>query len=203
VLRRPPRFALVLSALVAGAAVAVLLLDTGSSPAGPGPTPTVGLGPSRACVHAPAQARVTARSAIVVTITSQAPIRVTQQATGPRGAVSVTQGTVVTAHERFSQPVAVTHVTAVRAGACANAGSSTAARDLAERRAASLALAAAHADAAHDADTALRNLMRRLYPSVLRQARAQGAFHARQLGERALPLLTARALAEARRQAGG
>lgn len=201
---RPPRFTLVLSALIAGVVIAILIVDAGSSPSGQSQSqpPTVGLGPSRTCVHAPAEARVTARSEIVVTITSRAPIAVTERATGPRGTVAVTQGTVATAHERFTQPVAVTHVTSDRATACANADSSTAARDEALRRASSLALGAARATAARDAETSLRALMRRLYPSVLSRARAQGMFHARQIAKASLRLLSAKAAAQARAAAG-
>ncbi len=200
--RRAPRFTLVLSALIAAAVIAVLLVDAGTSPSGQNQPPTVGLGPSRACVHAPAEAKVTARSEIVVTITSRAPITATERATGPKGTVSVTQGTVASARERFSEPVAVTHVSADRAGACAKADSSTAARDKALRRASSLALGAAHATASRDADVALRALMRRLYPSVVSRARAQGLIHAHQIAQEALPLLSAKAAAQARREAG-
>jgi hypothetical protein len=154
-------------------------------------------------VHVPAQAKVTVRSAIVVSITSRVPVQVTERATGPRGTATVTQGTTVSARERFTQGVAVTHVSAARAAACARAGSSTAARDLALRKASSLSRAAARQTAARDAESALRALRRRLYPAVLSHARAQGSLHAHQIAEKALPLLAAKAMAQARRQAGG
>ena len=202
-LRRPPGFALVLSTLVAGAGIAVLLADSGSSPPGQEQPPTVGLGPSHACVHAPAEAEVTARSAIVITADEEAPVSVTERATGPRGTASVTRQTLATARLRVAEPVAVRQTAEERAGACANADSSTAARDLALRKASSLALAAAHARAQRGAESALRALMRRLYPSVVRRARAEAAVRARQLAQDALPRLTAQAAAAARQQVGG
>jgi hypothetical protein len=202
VLRRPPRFALVLTTLIAAVGIAVLLVGMGASPPAQEQPPTVGLGPSHVCVHAPARAQVTARSAIVITATEEAPVSVTERAIGPRGTASVTRQSLATARLRVSQPVAVQHTAGAQAGACANADSSTAARDLALRKASSLALSAAHTRAQRDAELGLQTLMHRLYPSVVRRARAEAAAQARQLAQRALPQLTAQAAAAARQQAG-
>jgi len=199
---RPPRFALVLSALIAGVGIAVLLADTGSSPSGQTHEPTVGLGPSHICVHAPAEAQVTAQSEIVITANEEAPVSVTERASGPKGLASVTKQTLASARLRVSEPVSVKRGAKATAGACANADSSTAAHDLALRKASTLALARAHAAAAQGAETALRALMHRLYPSVLQRARAEAAVHARRLAQQALPTLEAQAAAAARRQAG-
>ena len=200
--RRPPHFALVLSTLVAGAGIAVLLADSGSVSPNQVQQPTVGLGPSRACVHAPAKAEVTARSVIVITATAEAPVSATERATGPRGTATVTRHALATGRLRVTEPVTVRHSAADQARACAHADSSTAARDAALRKASSLALIAAHATAQREAETALRTRLRRLYPSVLRQARAEAAVRARQLAQATLPRLAAQAAAAARRQAG-
>jgi hypothetical protein len=200
--RRPPRFALVLSALIAGVGIAVLVADTGSSPPAQTTQPTVGLGPSHICLQAPAEAQVTAQSEIVITANEEAPVSATERAIGPNGTASVTKQALESARLRVSEPVSVKRVAKARAGACANADSSTAAHDLALRKASTVALASAHAAAARSAQTALRALMRRLYPAVLQRARAEAAVHARQLAHRALPALEAQAAAAARRQAG-
>jgi hypothetical protein len=200
--RRRPPFALVLSALVAGAAIAVLLVSGGPSASGGGHQPTVGVGPSHACARTRAQAEVTARSAIIITAATRAPVRVTEQATGPNGIATVTRSETLTARLRLSQPVSVRRSAAATAGACANAGSFTAAHDEALRKAYATALTAAHAEAARAAAVSLKGLMRRLYPSVLSQARARATARARQLALTAEPALAAQARAQARRRAG-
>lgn len=198
--RRPPRFALVLSALVAAAGIAVLLLDNG--PSSPSPPPTIGFGATRVCVTAPAQAEVTAQSAIVITATSEAPLTATESASGPKGLATVTRHELLTARFRVSEPVSVRRVARSRASACARADSSTAAHDVAVRKASAQALLAAHKAAAQAAATNLKALLHRLYPGVLRKAQAKAAARARQLARGALPALAAQAAAQARRQAG-
>ncbi|MBV8431533.1 MAG: hypothetical protein JO244_10245, partial [Solirubrobacterales bacterium] len=191
-----PRFALVLSVLVAGAAIAVLLLTSGSSPSGPGTEPTIGLGASHQCARTRASAQVTAQSAIVITATSRAPLSVTEQATGPNGTASVTRQELVTARVKLSDPVAIKNQAQAEAGACAST------RAAALRVAYGLALRAAHATAAKDAESELRALIRRLAPSVLSQAQAKASVRAHRLALAALPAATAQAAAAARRQAG-
>jgi hypothetical protein len=204
-LKRRPPFALVLSALVAAAALVIVLTGRGGSRQAPttGQTPTVGIGPAHACMGTRTAAAITARSAIIVTASATAPLTVTEQATGPNGTAAVTRSEAVSARVRADQPVAVRHVSVVAGRACAAGQSVTAARTAALRAAYAAALARARADAAAGAGQALRSEMNRLYPSVLETARAQASARAHALSLAAEPALAAKALAEARRHAGG
>jgi len=198
--RRLPPFPLVLSALVAGVILVVLLVN--GNPGAPSPPPTIGIGSSRACVSARAKTQVTARSAVVVTATVNAPVAVTQSARGPGGAATATRSEVVTARDKVTRPVAVKRAVAARATACARAGSSTAADEAALRRAHARALINAHVTAARQAEGALRALQHWLFPSVLAQARSRAAARAHELAVAAEPALAAQARALARRKAG-
>jgi hypothetical protein len=195
---RRPRFALVLTALLALAAIAVLLAGRGSRK-----TPSSSVGPSRACVTSRAGAEVTARSHIVITATAQAPVSVTEQAIGSKGIATVTRTTVVSARVRATQPVAVRRGEVAAARSCAAGESPTAARTRGLRQAYARALARAHARASHSAALALRAAMRRLYPQVLAQARARAAARAHALALAARPSLAAQARAQAARKAAG
>lgn len=199
---RPPRFPLVLALLVATAGVAILLLVGGPTSSGTGTSPTIGIGPAHACRIAHARAQVTARSAIIVTATANAPLSVTEQASGPKGVATVTRNRVLSARLKVSQPVGITAIAGAHRRACANAGSQTAAGDRALRQAYAAALSAAHTAAGRNAEHALRALLHRLYPSVLRRARARAAARAHQLAVAGAPALAARARADARRRAG-
>jgi hypothetical protein len=200
--RRPPRFALVLSVLIAAAGIAVLVLSGSPQSHRGGRQPTVGLGPSHACARSRAAAAVTTHSAIVITATAQAPVRVTEQASGPSGTATVALSETVAGRLRLSQPVSVRRAASAAARACADAGSFTAAHHTALRIAYRHALADAHAVAARRAASSLRSLTHRMYPSVLAHARAKAAARAHRLAVAAAPRLAARAAAEARRRAG-
>lgn len=204
-LKRRPSFALLLSALVAAAALVIVLTGRGGSHQGPntGGTPTVGIGPAHACMSTRAAASLTARSAIIVTASATAPLTVTEQATGANGIAAVTRSESLSARVRADQPVAIRHVSVVAARACAEGQSTTAARTAALRAAYAAALARARADAAEGAAQTLRSEMNRLYPTVLQTARAQASARAHALTVAARPALAAQALAQARRDAGG
>ncbi len=66
----PTRFALVLTAIVAAAALAIVLTSRGSGPHNP---PTIGTGVARACISTRAAAQVTARSSIMIDATTAGP----------------------------------------------------------------------------------------------------------------------------------
>ncbi len=197
---RRPRFALVLTAIV-GAAALVIALTTRSSPTHT--PPSVGIGPGRACVRSQAEARVTARSSIVITATSETPVSVTEEAGGANGTIVVTRSETTVARVSATQPVAVARTELASGRACASGSSSTAARSLALRIAYTRALARAHASAEATAARALRTLERRLYPSVLAKARAAADARAKQLALGARNRLAAQAEAEAVKRAGG
>ena len=202
--KRPPPFAMVLSALVAAAAVAIVLVGRAPShQPGSSRPPTIGIGSTRACVTTTAEAQSDDRSAIVITASAEAPLQVTEQASGPRGIVTVTRSEIVTARVKADEPVEVKRTSGARARACANADSTTAARTAALRVAYARALAAAHALAAKQAAQALTAALHNRYPSVLAQTRNQAAARARRLALSAEPSLAARAQAEARSRAGG
>jgi len=196
---------LVLSTLAALAAALILLAGQGSR----GPTPpSPGLGPdrlvpSRACVTARAAAQVTARSSIVITATAQAPVSVTEQATGGKGTATVTRTAVVSARVRATQPVAIRRAALASVRACESGESPRAAHTHALQEAYARALAQAHGRAERTASQGLRTLMRRLYPSVLAQARSRSAARAHELALAMQPSLAARAQARAAREAGG
>jgi hypothetical protein len=204
--RRPPPFALVLTVLVALAALAIVLVGGGSSrhPAEPEPRqpPTIGLGTTRACQTTRASARVTAQSAIVITATATAPVRVTERATGPRGTASVTRSAALTARLRVSEPVKVADTALAQARACGRGASPTAARALAVRRAYADALNLAQARAGAAADKSLHQLIRSRYPTALAQAQARANAEAHRLAVAAAAKLAAQAQTEAARQAG-
>ena len=193
-----PRFAIVLTAIVAAAGLAIVLTAR-SSPRKP---PVVGFGPARARVSTTAAARVTARSSIVITATVTAPVTVTEQATGPKGTAIVTRSGAATARAEATQPVAVVRTDLVTARACANGASGTAARAIALRLAYAHALARAHAAASRAAAQALKALERHRYPSVLARARETAAARARQLAIGAQASLAAQARAQAVKQVG-
>jgi hypothetical protein len=198
-LRRPPRFPLVLSLLVAAAAIAILLIDT--APSSPAPPPTLGTGPSHACAASRAAAQVTDQSAVVVAETVHAPVSVTESAPGPAGFATVTRSEVVSATFRATRPVSVTERAVDQATACAGAGSSTAARTAALRTAYAKARLAAHLRAARAAQRGLRKLEHEMFPAVLAGARARASASAHELAVTAGQKLATQALAEARRRA--
>lgn len=201
--KRPPPFALVLSLLVAGAALAVVLAgQRGGDPPSATQPPTIGIGSTHACVTTRAVAQAAARSAIVITASAQAPVAVSQQASGPNGIFTVTRSDVVAARVQADQPVEVRRVAAAQARACANSDSSAGARTAALRQAYALALSAAHTQAAKDAAGELDTVIRKQYRSVLAQARAKAEARARQLALAAEGTLAAEARAQARRRAG-
>jgi hypothetical protein len=200
--RRPP-FALVLSVLVAGAAVAIFLAGQGGGHRANTRPPTIGLGPSHACVTTRAEAQAEDHSAIVITATAQAPVLVTEHAVGPKGIATVTRSGVATARVRAEQPVGVKRTAVAQARACANSASSGGARTAALRRAYAVALAAAHAQAIKDAAGELATAMHEQYPSVLAQARTKAEARAHQLARAAEAPFAREAQAEARRRAGG
>jgi hypothetical protein len=201
--RKPPRFALVLSALLAASALAIVLADRGNSrqPTGNQP-PTISSGPSHACITTRAEATSINRSAIVVSAKVEQPVNVTEQASGPKGIATVTRSEVVSATIRADEPVEVKRTAVAHARACANGESQTAARATALRTAYARALAAAHAAAARQAARSLAALIKKQYPTVLANARTKAGAKAHQLGLKVEASLEAKAKAEARRRAG-
>lgn len=199
--RRPP-FALVLSALVAAAALAIAIAGRGSGGTSTTQPPTIGIGATRACVTTSARALSDDRSAIVVTASAQAPVNVTEQASGPKGVAAVTRGEVLTARARADQPLEVKRTAGARARACADGDSRTAARAAAVREAFSRALAVAHALASEEARQSLRALMQREYRSVAATAQSAATSRAHRLALAAEPALASQAHAEARSRAG-
>jgi hypothetical protein len=200
--KRLPRFTLVLSALVAAAALAIVVAGQG---AGSRPTvqpPTIGIGSARACITTRAEAQVTDRSSIVVTAKVEDPVSVTEQASGPRGIATVTRSEVVSATVRADEPVEVKRTVGAKARVCAHGESSTAARATALRAAYARALATAHGLAAHQAAHALKALIHSRYPTVLAGARGRAGARAHQLALLAEASLAAKAEADARRRAG-
>jgi hypothetical protein len=201
--KRPPRFTLVLSALVAASALAIVLADRG---AGRQPTtsqpPSLGIGPSHACITTSAEARSTDRSAIVLSAKVEQPVNVTEQASGPRGIATVTRSVVVSATIRADEPVEVKRTALARARACAQGESQTAARAAALRTAYGRALNRAHTLASRQAAKSLASLIHTQYPVVLANARSKAEAKAHQLGLKVEASLEAKAKAEARRRAG-
>ena len=88
---RRPRFALVLTALVAAAAVAILLSGRKAGNSTPKQPQAVGAGPPQACLSTKAAAQFTAHSGIVITATAAAPLTVTEEASGPKGTAVVSR----------------------------------------------------------------------------------------------------------------
>jgi hypothetical protein len=199
--RRPP-FALVLSTLVAGAALAIAIAGIGSSHQSTTRPPTIGIGPAGTCVTTSAEALADDRSAIVITASAQAPVNVTEQASGPKGIATVTRGEVVTARARADQPVEVKRTAFARARACARGDSATAARAIALRRAFERALALAHMTASREAGQSLEGLLQREYRTVVATAQSAAAERAHRLAVAAEVALAAQAQALARTRAG-
>ena len=79
----------------------------------------------------------------MIDATAQAPVSVTEQATGPNGIATVTRSTTSVARMSAKQPVAVTRTEIARARACSSGNSLAAARTLALRIAYARALARA------------------------------------------------------------
>jgi hypothetical protein len=202
---RAPRFTLLLTGLVALAALAIVL--TGGS--GPGTTTTApppASGPTseaqQACIRTEAQARDTARGTVAATGRATLPMKVSQTVVGPRAAVTVTRGGSFTARVRAGRHLAVTERAVATARACARGPSLTAAKGLAVRRAYALARIRARAQAAAGAQRGLRALERRTYPLVQAAARAAAARRARAFALAARPALILAARREASRKAG-
>ena len=200
--RRPP-FALVLATLVAGAALAIAIAGRGSGGQSTARPPTIGIGATGACVTTSAQALSDDRSAIVITASAEAPVSVTEQASGPKGLASVTRGEVVTARARADQPVEVKRTAGARARACARGDSASAARAVALRKAYARALVLAHAAASREAGQLLRTLMQREVRSVAAIAQSAATARAHRLALAAEAGLVAKARALARGRAGG
>lgn len=150
-----------------------------------------------------AQAQSEDRSAIVVSATAAAPVKVSEQALGPNGIATVTRSEVVTARIRAEEPVEVQRTMGARARVCAKGESSTAARTTALRAAYARALTTAHALAARQAARSLARLVQREYPTVLADAKGRAAARAHRFAVRAAMALAAKARAEARQRAGG
>lgn len=199
--KRPP-FALVLATLVAAAALAITLAGRGSSSKPTTQAPTIGIGATRACATTSAEAVSDDRSAIVISASAQAPVKVTEQASGPGGVATVTRSELVTARIRADQPVEVSQTAGARASACARGYSTTSARAAALRQAYGRALAAAHALASREAGDSLRALMGREYRSVASTAQTAAADRAHRLALATESALAAEAETQARSQAG-
>lgn len=200
--RRPP-FTLVLSTLVAAAALAIVLAGRGSThhPT-TGTPPTIGIGTTTACVTTRAAAQSDDRSGIVANATANAPVRVTEQAGGPKGLATVTRSEIVGARVSTTQPLEVKRTAVAHARVCAKGDSTTAARTTALRSAYARALAAAQKLAARQAGQSLKQLIHSEYPKVLAEAQSDAAARAHRLALAAGPELAARAQAEARQRAG-
>ncbi len=203
VFRRRPRFALVLSALLAAAALAIVLAGRGSTQRhSTSRPPTIGIGAARACVRTGAAATVEERSTIRLRATVEAPVSVTEQATGPNGTVAVTRSEVLSATATATEPVAVKRTADDRARACANGESSTAAHTAALRLAYADALTRAHAIAMHQAAGALTALINSRYHAVLDAAKRKAGTRAHKLALAAEAPLATKAAEEARKRAG-
>jgi hypothetical protein len=202
-MRKRPPFALVLSLLVAGAAAAIVLTgQSGSHPATGTQPPTIGLGSTHACVTTRAEAQAAVRSAVVATAIVQAPVAVTEQASGPKGIATVSRSEVASARIQADQPVEIKRTAVAQARACTNSDSFGGARTIALRQAYAMALATARAQAAKDAAGEVASVAREQYPSVLAQARAEAGARAHQLALAAEARLEGEAQAEARQRAG-
>jgi hypothetical protein len=193
----------VLSALVAAAALVIVLAGRGSthqhSTLRP---PTIGIGATRACVRTGAEAQSDDRSSIALTATVEVPVSVTEQASGPRGVVTVTRSDVVKATAAAREPLEVKRTARAKARACANGASTAAAGAAALRIAYADALATAHSRATHEAERSLTALIDRRYHAVLAAAKRKAAARAQQLALAAEATLASKAKAEARRRAG-
>jgi hypothetical protein len=193
----------VLPALVAvGALVFVLVSHASRRHAGAARPPAVGLARSRACVTTSAEGHALARSAIVVDARASAPIRVSEQASGPGGIVTVTRSEQVTAGVRVEQPVEVSQAAGARARACADGRSVTAARTAALRAAYLRALALARGLAGSLARHSLAAALRSQYPLVAAAARRRAELRAHELALAAGAALATQAQALARQRAG-
>jgi hypothetical protein len=199
-----PRFTLLLTGLVALAALAIILTG-GSGPGTPTTAPPPTSGPTvaeRACIRTEAQARRTARGTIAATGRATFPLRVSQTVVGPRVAVTVTRGGSFAASVRAGRHLAVTERAVATARACARGPSLTAAKGLAVRRAYALARTRARAEAAAGARRGLRALEQRTYPLVRADAQAAAGRRAEALALAARPALILAARREASRKAG-
>jgi hypothetical protein len=200
---RAPRFTLLLSGLVAAAAL-VIVLAGGGRPSRPraGPPLQIGsIGHAQACMSTDATARATARGIVAFTGTATVPVRVTETAVGPRAAVTVTRGGNFTASVRASRHLSVTDRAVARDRVCARGASRTAARGLALRRAYAIARLRAGQRAAAGAQRALRALEHRVYPLVRSAARAAAGRRAQALALAARPALIRTARRQAARRA--
>jgi hypothetical protein len=198
---RRPRFALVLTAVTGLAALAVVLLGGGGPAArGNGSGPAKG-GRSQACLTTRAPARVTLRGTVSATATAAAPLRVVQRAQGSTSVVTVTRNASFTAKVRATRVVAVTQTSAGSGHACATASSVPAARGLAIRHAYGIARTSAHNQAVAGARRGLARLEKRVYPSLLAQARSEALKRAQAEAAAARPRLAAAAHRQALRLA--
>jgi hypothetical protein len=190
--RRPP-FALVLTAVITLAALAVVLLGGGSPRANRNRTGTVKSLPGshlRACMTTRAQAQATLRGTVSATATGTAPLRVVQKVRGSRSVVTVTRTASFTAKVGATRIVGVKQVSVGSGHACATAASLPAARGLAIRHAYAIAMANAHRQATAGARQGLHRLEKRAYPSVLAQAQLAAQQRSRAQATAALPALT-------------
>ena len=201
--RRPPRFTLLLTSLVALAALAIVLLG-GAAGGPPSPPPShPGLPAAvRACITTEAQGRATARGVISATGSATVPLRVSQTVVGPRAAVTVTRGGSFTDSVRASRRLAVTEHAVARVRECVRGPTLTAARGLAVRRAYATARIRARRQAAAGAQRGLHTLERRVYPLVQAEARSSAQRRAEASALAARPALIRAARHQAVGQAG-
>src|SRR5436305_10629611 len=117
---RRPRFTLLLTGLVAVAAVAIVVAGgTGGRVPAPRPPQQLGrAGRQRACMTTQAPAQDTARGVLTRTGTATVPLKVTQTVVGPRAAVTVTRGGSFRARVQASRHLAVSEHAVARARAC-------------------------------------------------------------------------------------
>jgi hypothetical protein len=203
---RRPRFALVLTAVVALAALAVVLLGGGSPKAshnGTGPVKSLPSGRMHACLTTRAQAQAILRGTVSATATATAPLRVVQKVRGSRSVVTVTRAASFTASVGATRVVGVKQVSVGSGQACATAASLPAARGLAIRHAYAIALANAHRQARARARQSLHRLETQVYPSLLAQAQSAAQQRSRAQATAARPALTIVAHRQAVRLANG
>lgn len=177
-LRRRPRFALLLVAILAPVVALVAVLSLAGH--GQGSPPTLARPrPSRQCVVAPAQAQVRVHQLVKATARASIPVSVTEQATTNGRTISVTRSTTVVEVATEARPITVIETAAASRRACAAGDSAQAARGAALSRAYAFALGPAHTAASAGARRRLRALVPGVAASALSQARGLARSRAR------------------------
>jgi hypothetical protein len=202
---RRPRFSLLLSGLVALAALAIVVAGGNGAGGGQprGQRQPAGSGPprQRACVTTQAQARDIARAVVTATGRATVPEKVSGTAIGPRAAITVTRGARFTAQVTASRHIAVTERAVAKARRCAVGRSPTASRGLALREAYAVARVRAKKLAARGAARGLQTLRRRVLPLVQIAARSAALRRAQSEALAARPSLIQAARRQAHRRA--